>query len=101
MRVPLPGGASITYDSAGNERFNHKDFTGSTRMTSNRVARTLGAVFCYGPMGEIYCGTAANSQYEGAVQDTSTGLFDYGADRYSGQQGRNIQPPYVKDNSPF
>jgi hypothetical protein len=52
-------------------------------------------------MGEIYCGTAANSQYEGAVQDTSTGLFDYGADRYSGQQGRNIQPPYVKDNSPF
>src|SRR5205814_1307355 len=74
IRIPLPGGSSIIYDSAGNEQLNRKDFTGSTRLVSNRVARTLSGVFCYGPLGEIYCGTPANAQFEGTFQDTITGL---------------------------
>jgi hypothetical protein len=106
LKIPLPGGSSITYDSAGNERINHKDFTGSTRLRTNRVARTLVDVFCYGPMGEVYCGTAANSQYEGTAQDTTSGLGDFNATRYSASQGRSIQPNggpngFVKTNRPF
>jgi hypothetical protein len=106
MRIPLPGGSSIMYDSAGNEQINHLDFTGSTRLITNRVARTFVSAFCYGPMGEVYCGTAASSQYEGTFQDTTTGLDDFDAAHYSGAQGRSISPTggangYVKTNSPF
>jgi hypothetical protein len=106
LTIPLPGGSSITYDSAGNERINHKDFMGSTRLRTNRAARSLVDVFCYGPMGEIYCGTPASSQFEGTFQDKSTGLNDYGSTRYSGAQGRSITSTggangYVKTNSPF
>jgi hypothetical protein len=106
LKIPLPGGASITYDNAGNQQLNRKDFRGSTVLRTNRAARTLVDVFCYGPMGEIYCGTPVNSQFEGTFEDTSNGLSDFNATRYSGTQGRTQSPTggangYVKDNSPF
>ena len=79
---------------------------GNTRLVTDQAARTFKASFCYGPFGEIYCGTAANSQYEGSAQDTSSGLFDFDSVRYSGTWGRTASPQggangYVKDNSPF
>jgi hypothetical protein len=106
LKIPLPAGSSITYDSAGNQRINHKDFRESTVLTTNRIARTVGEVFCYGPMGEIYCGAQANSLFENSFQDTISGLDDFDVTKYSGAQGRWISPiseenAYVKTNSPF
>lgn len=107
LRIPLPGGGSIKYDSAGNQQFLRRDFRGSTVLVTNRVARSLQSIFCYGPMGEVYCGTGADSSFEGVFEDTSSGLVDFDATRYSGAQGRSISPTgdnsngYIKTNSPF
>ena len=106
IKMPLTAGETITYDSAGNQQINHEDFRGSTVLRTNRVARTLVDVFCYGPLGEVFCGTPANSMFEGSFEDTSSGLADFDATRYSGAWGRSVSPTggsngYVKDNSPF
>lgn len=104
IRMPLPGGSSITYDNAGNQQLNRKDWAGSTRLVSNRVARTLVTIFAYGPMGELYVGSGG--QYESTYQDTSPGLYDNPSFHHSGAQGRTIEPKggangYVKNNNPF
>lgn len=106
IRIPLPGGGMNKYTASSVDRLYHSDFTGSARLGTNRAARTLFSAFSYGPMGELYVGTAAASEYEGTFQDTQSGLNDFDATRYSGSQGRTISPTggangYVKDNSPF
>jgi YD repeat-containing protein len=105
IRIPLPGGGENRYASGATDKLQHKDFTGSATLSTNRVARTLYSIFCFGPMGELYCGTAANSEYEGTWQDTQSTLDDFGSVRYKGAWGRSISPDgangYVKTNSPF
>ena len=106
FKIPLPGGEIANFSSSGNLRLSHRDFVGNTRLMTNEVQRTLYSVFCYGPMGELYCGAATGPRFEGVMQDTSTGLFDYGSERYSGTQGRTTSPTggpngYVKTNNPF
>ena len=105
IKVPLPGGSAFNFNSS-NAILERRDPVGSTRLASTYYNRTKSDIFCYGPMGELYCGTAANSQYEGTFQDTNTGLDDFDAAHYSGTQGRSISPTggangYVKTNTPF
>jgi hypothetical protein len=105
INIPLPGGSTIRY-SSGNPALNRKDFKGSTVLQSDFTTRALISIFCYGPMGEIYCGTAASSQYESSLENSLSGLTDFGAIRYDTAQGRSISPTggangYVRTNSPF
>jgi hypothetical protein len=106
MRIPLPGGATVTFDNASHTRLEHKDWMGSTRLVTDNGARTLVAVYAYGPEGELYNNTDSNGVFEGARGDTSVGLYDYLDATYSGTWGRSVQPTggangYVKTNSPF
>jgi hypothetical protein len=105
IRVPLPGGATMNY-RPGYQLLDHKDWKGSTRLVSTWGNRALYTVLCYGPMGEIYCGSSTLGDLEGSQQDTSSGLYDFDAAHYSAAQGRSISPTggangYVKTNSPF
>jgi YD repeat-containing protein len=105
IRVPLPAGAMMIFSGA-NQYINHFGFN-SAPMVSNFPARTLKGVYSYGPMGELYVGSAPGSAYEGdSFEDTVNGLQDYGSIRYSGTWGRSIHPTggsngYLKTNSPF
>jgi hypothetical protein len=106
LKLPLPGGSTITWDNNSHWTINHIDWMGNTRLGTDMNSREFVANYCYGPMGEIFCGTAANSQFEGNSQYTSSGLFDLGTTRYSGTWGRSVSPTggangYVKNNSPF
>ena len=90
----------------GYQLLDHKDWKGSTRLVSTWGNRALYTVLCYGPMGEIYCGSSTLGDLEGSQQDTSSGLYDFDAAHYSAAQGRSISPTggangYVKTNSPF
>jgi hypothetical protein len=103
--IPLPGGALLRV-VPGSNVIQHRDWMGSTRMTSTRSGRAFGTAYSYGPMGEVYVGLSANQLFAGSTSDTKTGLDDFGPIRYGWAMGRNIQPTgaengYVRTNSPF
>ncbi len=94
IRVPLPGGGMTTFGQNGGpvEYLYHADHQNNGRMISNYPARTLWGITCFGPQGEVYCGVASSSLFDGSFEDTTTGLSDVGSTRYSGTMGRSISP---------
>lgn len=90
--VPLPGGGSAIYNQAGLSVIRHKDWLGSSRL-STTWAHGVYAKEAYAPFGETYneAGTPDRS-FTGQDQDTTTGIFDYLFRRYDPVAGRWLSP---------
>jgi RHS repeat-associated protein len=93
--VPLPGGASAVYTSAGLSRYRHPDWLGSNRFAST-PSRAIYFGGAYAPYGEAYAqaGTA-DYAFTGQEQDTAPGapgLYDFLFREYHPVQGRWVSP---------
>ena len=90
--VPLPGGASAIYSSAGLKYLRHKDWLGSSRL-STTWAHAPYSKTAYAPYGESYnqAGTADLS-FTGEDQDTSAGVYDFQFRKYDPIAGRWMSP---------
>ena len=90
--VPLPGGATAVYTSAGLAYYRHTDWLGSSRLASTPT-RTVYYDGALAAFGENYGGTGSSDlSFTGQNQDTVSGLYDFMFRRYSPGQGRWISP---------
>jgi len=107
INMPLAGGSSVTFGSGVVAQLEHYDFKGNVRLTSGFASRSVNQVFAYGPSGEAYITTPSSNQVvEGAWQDSTTNMFDFGTGRSVPITSRWVNPigganGYVKNNSPF
>lgn len=97
--LPLPAGATL-YEtgSTGSARyFWHKDWLGSTRISSSIATQTVSYDRSFGPFGETSnnFGTSAAPEFAGDTQDTIAGLYDALNREFSSSQGRWISPDPV------
>jgi RHS repeat-associated protein len=91
--VPLPGGGSAVYTSAGLAYYRHPDWLGSSRLATT-PSRTCYSDVAYAPFGESYgagCGTQ-DLNFTGQNQDTASGLYDFPKREYQTISGRWISP---------
>jgi len=88
--VPLSGGATAVYTSAGLDHYRHSDWLGSNRLSST-PSRTVQWSGAYAPWGELYASSPPGSSdpsFTGQNSDTSsTGEYDFLYRQY-GTQGR-------------
>ena len=88
--VPLSGGATAVYTSAGLDHYRHSDWLGSNRLSST-PSRTVQWSGAYAPWGEVYASypsASADPSFTGQNSDTSTtGEYDFLYRQY-GTQGR-------------
>ncbi len=66
--VPLPGGATAVYDSTGLSFYRHRDWLGSSRLTSSTTRSVLSAP-AYAPFGELQ-NSASDVSFTNQNQDT-------------------------------
>ncbi len=95
--VPLPGGETAIYNSAGMEFIRHKNYLGSSVLATT-WAHAVYSKESYAPFGETYneAGTPDRS-FTGQDQDTvtgsgGTGIYDYLFRKYDPSAGRWISP---------
>ncbi len=105
-RIPLPGGSTFNLrqneGQAPNNLFWHKDWIGSSRLVSARLARAWEEDKAFAPFGEVYLsfdnlGYATEASFAGYVQDLLSGtatnaLMDTPNRELSTTQGRWISP---------
>jgi RHS repeat-associated protein len=90
--VPLPGGATAVYTSAGLAYYRHSDHLGSSRFATT-PSRTLYSSTAYAPYGEPYAKTGTTDlSFTGQDQDTISGMHDFLDRRYVPNQGRWLSP---------
>ena len=90
--VPLPGGASAIYSSAGLKYLRHKDWLGSSRL-STTWAHAAYSKTAYAPFGENYNQTGTTDlSFTGEDQDTSSGVYDFEFRKYDEIAGRWMSP---------
>lgn len=91
VTVPLPGGDTIVY-LPGSQRFQHRDWLGTSRFASTRATRAFYYSGAYGPYGENYAGSGTTDlSFTGQNQDTVSGLYDFMFREYS-NVGRWVSP---------
>jgi len=95
--VPLPGGGTAIYNSSGLDYIHHKDWLGSSRLTTT-WAHAVYSKESYAPFGETYNeqGTADRS-FTGQDQNVvtgsgGTGVYDYLFRKYDPSAGRWLSP---------
>lgn len=90
--IPLPGGASAVYNSSGLNFLRHKDWLGSSLLTTT-WAHGIHSKEAHAPFGETYneVGTSDRS-FTGQDQDTTQGIYDFMFRRYDGTAGRWLSP---------
>jgi RHS repeat-associated protein len=89
--VPLPGGATVIYNSSGVSRYRHPDWLGSARVTSTPQRGFISST-AYAPFGEPYATLGSlDPNFTGQESVSGAGLFDFPAREYS-NQGRWASP---------
>ncbi len=95
--VPLPGGETAIYNSAGMEFIRHTNYLGSSVLATT-WAHAVYSKESYAPFGETYneAGTPDRS-FTGQDQDTvtgsgGTGVYDYLFRKYDPSAGRWLSP---------
>jgi RHS repeat-associated protein len=89
--VPLPGGATVIYNSSGVSRYRHPDWLGSARVTSTPQRAFISST-AYAPFGEPYATLGPlDPNFTGQESVNGAGLFDFSAREYS-NQGRWASP---------
>ncbi len=91
--IPLPGGATADYASAGTvDRYDHSDWLGSVRLTST-PSQTFSASLAYAPFGDSYAVSSnlADGSFTGQRLGTIHGMYDFPYREYS-WQGRWPSP---------
>jgi RHS repeat-associated protein len=89
--VPLPGGGTAVYASAGLAYYRHPDWLGSSRFAST-PSRTMYSSTAYAPFGEYYSQTGTlDLSFLGQNQDVAGGSYDF-PDREYSIQGRWPSP---------
>jgi RHS repeat-associated protein len=89
--VPLPGGATAVYDNTGLSFYRHRDWLGSSRLTSS-TARSVLSAPAYAPFGELQ-NTASDVSFTNQNQDTSPQLYDFLYREYNPYQGGRWASP--------
>ena len=90
--VPLPGGGSAIYSSAGLKYIRHKDWLGSSRLATT-WAHGVYSKTAYAPFGESYNQTGtADLSFTGEDQDTSAGVYDFQFRKFDPIAGRWMSP---------
>ena len=91
--IPLPTGAQAVYNSSGQlAYYRHPDHLGSKRLATT-PNRTLYSSTAYAPFGETYAETGTRDRsFTGKDEDTTSGMYDFLARRYSPVQGRWLSP---------
>jgi len=94
--VKLPGGGSAKYNAGSLQAFNHPDWAGSSRLSTN-TGRTLASSTEYAPFGEDYNHGTSVSNFDfafngGSKMDMFLGMYDTPARELHPVQGRWIQP---------
>ncbi len=94
--VQLPGGGSAKYNAGSLQAFNHPDWAGSSRLSTN-TSRTLASSTEYAPFGEDYNHGTSVSNFDfafngGSKMDMFLGMYDTLARELHPVQGRWIQP---------
>ena len=95
--VPLPGGGTAVYNSAGVLYYRHADWLGSSRFASTPTAPTTKYFdVAYAPFGEDYADMGTTDlNFTGKNQDTVSGLYDFLYREYHPISGRWVQPDPV------
>ncbi len=93
----MPGGGSVTYLNSGIANFNHPDWQGNVRLSTNVASRTFSSSTEYAPFGESYDqGTGSNCCWfafnGGSQMDMVSGMYDTPNRELHPTQGRWIQP---------
>lgn len=90
--VPLPGGATAVYTSAGIAYYRHADWLGSSRVAST-PSRTKYYDAAYAPYGENYAGSGTTDlSFTGQNQDAVAGFYDFWFRKYNPVHGRWVSP---------
>ena len=92
--IPLPGGETALYSGGALQNYNHKDWLGTTRLTSGATAGFVGDQ-ARAPFGESYAVKPGNNManyYAGLFQNIEGDLFDTQYREYHPTQGRWITP---------
>jgi hypothetical protein len=86
--IPLPGGATAIYDNTGLSFYRHRDWLGSSRLTSSPSRSVLSAL-AYAPFGELQ-NTASDVSIPTATFDPSWIIWNYTAGNYPGSADDDI-----------
>ncbi len=89
--VALPGGATAVYGNTGLIFYRHRDWLGSSRLTSS-TARSVLSAPAYAPFGELQ-NSASDVSFTNQNQDTSTQLYDFLYREYNPYQGGRWASP--------
>ena len=90
--IPLPGGGTAVYTSAGLAYYRHSDHLGSSRLATT-PSRTLYSSTAYAPFGEPYAQAGTTDlSFTGQDQDTASGMHDFLARKYTTTSGRWLTP---------
>jgi len=90
--VALPGGAQAVYTASGLAYYRHKDWLGSSRLTSTPT-RTMFSDTALAPYGEAYAQSGTTDlHFTGMNQDTVSGVYDFPAREYAVVPGRWPSP---------
>lgn len=90
--IPLPGGGTAVYTSAGLAYYRHSDHLGSSRLATT-PSRTLYSSTAYAPFGEPYAQAGTTDlSFTGQDQDTASGMHDFLARKYTTTSGRWLSP---------
>jgi RHS repeat-associated protein len=89
--VPLPGGGTAVYTSAGLSYYRHVDWLGSSRLAST-PSRTIYSTTAYAPFGEPYAQSGTTDlSFTGQNSDVASGDYDFLYREYA-NQGRWPSP---------
>lgn len=91
--IPTPGG-SKRIANAANLVIEHKDWLGSSRLSSYPTGRTVGYDRAFAPYGEMYdnFGATDKQDFTGDTQDIVAGTFDTDNRELNPNQGRWLSP---------
>ena len=94
IRISLPGGSTAELDGATGtiKHTLHADWLGSSRLSTNYVARTEAYDTSYAPFGENPGAANAELNFTGQSEDTLAGLYDFLYRKYSPVHGRWLSP---------
>ncbi|HEU5352192.1 MAG TPA: RHS repeat-associated core domain-containing protein [Terracidiphilus sp.] len=96
--LPLPGGEAAVYNASGLSFLRHKDWLGSSRL-STTWTHTVYSKVAYAPFGETYneSGSTPDRSFTGQDQNVDTGpaasgVYDYLFRKYDPSAGRWLSP---------
>ncbi|MGH9624431.1 MAG: RHS repeat-associated core domain-containing protein, partial [Bryobacteraceae bacterium] len=89
--VPMPGGAAEVW-TPSTVYYRHADWLGTSRLASN-TNRTIYYDGAYAPFGQPYAESGITARnFTGMDQDFVSGLYDFPAREYNGNEGRWPSP---------